>query len=61
MNLAAELAQFDPHTTSPETLAALLAKWVEQAKKDAGQIAQQRTEIHSKLPHSRCSWRITNG
>jgi transposase len=55
MNLAAELAQFDPHATPPETLAALMATWVEQAKKDAEQIerdaeqiAQQRAEILNK-------------
>lgn len=59
MNLAAELAhelaQFDPYNTSPEILATSLAKWVEQAKKEAEQskkeaeqIAQQRVEIHCK-------------
>jgi hypothetical protein len=45
MNLAAELSQFDPYKTSPETLAALLAKWAEQAKKDAGQIKKDAEKI----------------
>jgi len=45
MNLAAELSQFNPHTTSPETLTALLAKWSEQAKKDAEQIKKDAEKI----------------
>jgi transposase len=45
MNLAAELTQFDPHTTSPETLTVLLAKWIEQAKKEAEQIKKDAAKI----------------
>ena len=51
MNLAHEIAQVDPHKTSPETLAALLAKWAEQAKKDADKIAALTYELawHKRL------------
>lgn len=39
MNLAQAIAEIDPYKTSPETLTVLLAQWVEQAKKEAEQIA----------------------
>ena len=45
MNLAHEIAQFNPEKTSSESLTALLAKWVEQAKKDAEQIKKDAGKI----------------
>jgi transposase len=45
MNLAAELTQCNPHTTSPEALAVLLAKWIEHAKKDAEKIKKDAAKI----------------
>lgn len=45
MNLAHEIAQFNPEKTSSETLMALLTKWAEQAKKDAEKIAALTYEL----------------
>ena len=51
MNLAHEIAQIDPDQTSPQTLRTLLACWVEQAKKDAQQIKEQRIDIQNQETH----------
>lgn len=51
MDLATELAQFNPHTATPKELAARLFAWTEHARKlqqDADLIAKQRHEIHLK-------------
>ena len=51
MDLATELAQFNPHTATPKELAARLFAWTEHARKlqqDADLVAKQRHEIHLK-------------
>ena len=48
MDLATTLAQFNPHTTSPEQLAIQVAAWAEQAQKDAIKIALHDAEMHRK-------------
>lgn len=48
MDLATALAQFNPHTTSPEQLAIQLAAWAEQAQQDASIIARHNAEMHRK-------------
>jgi hypothetical protein len=51
MDLATELAQFNPHTATPKELAARLFVWTEHARKlqqDADLVAKQRHEIHLK-------------
>jgi hypothetical protein len=48
MDLATALAQFNPHTTSPEQLAIQVAAWAEQAHKDASKIALHDAEMHRK-------------
>jgi transposase len=48
MDLATELAQFNPHAATPETLAVQVSVWAEQAQKDASKIIRQDADIHRK-------------
>jgi len=51
MDLAKALTQFNPHTATPEALAAQVAAWAQEAQRlqeQADLVARQRQEIHLK-------------